>query len=555
MMKSLKKALSLLLALALTVSLSACSQSSGSGSSGSTAASTAASSGPSAAAGTQASAEKPTAAAEQKANKKDTLVIAAPQIPKAMIPFNPEQFIGQDDALLPVNIFETPFRLNPDGTISPWIATEYSWSDDGKDLTLTIRDDVHFSNGDPMTVDDVVWSIDTTANSRYGRQNFTCFDSIEKVDDTHCVIHMTDYYPAILKILAQRMASIMSQKYYEEVGLEGYLEKPLGTGPYLMGDWDPKDHLVFEINENYWNKEHMPFYKQITLKQLNDANTQMLALENGEIDVLLYAPISPLLKLPENSGISYSIAPAGTVLKMFFNANSGGIASDVRFRQAIAHAVNRDEINIGVYEGQANIAEAGVGSFFGGFPDAGTYTRPLEFDPEKAKELLKELNYNGEEFVITVQSGKKDELSAQIIQGQLMNIGINCTIKALDSASYSALTKLETGWDARVHSNTYSAIDLGQMTSFTYRYHQESSPNTYYASPINEEYEKLVWDSLKVSTEEERKEIFAKAISIQNEQVIEFGMIEDFSVCAYHDYVEGVVSCPMQAVFYLNDWH
>ena len=552
----MKKLFSTLLILSMTFALTACGGSS-SGSSSETTAPAAHISGIQNST-TQTGAATEAATTEEKIideNKKRELVVSAATEGKSFVAWDPDTNMSSACIPFALQVYETPFKLTPTGAIENVLATGYEWSDDACHLTLHLRDDVYFSNGDHMTGEDAAWSLDMTAKSKIGKTLWTNYDSCEQVGDYDVVINLTAPNAYLLNTLAGRLACIYDKKYYDQVDLAGYIEHPIGSGPYKLVERVLADHQTYEVNENYWNKEEgLPFYEKITLKYLSDSNTQMLALENGEIDVLLQASISPFLKLGENSPITYDATSASSVLAIQFNQH-WGLTANEDFRKFLQVAINREEINLGVYEGLAEVTDTYGPTLLSGCPDPGTYTPVPEHDSEKAKQMLKDMGYNNEEFIMACQSGTKAEQACVIIQGQLLNLGVNCTVKALDQASYNALQKLPEGWNTSMRSAAIPSMDMDSMrTNLSYD-QLEINGRDYIYVERSEELEEIFKKTMETADNEERKALFAQATSYCNEHAYYLPLINEFTVIGYNKNVKGVHAYPVDGLIYYKEWY
>ena len=566
----MKKFLSLILAGAMVLSLTACS---GSGSSGTSAPAASQAAAPAAQETTKAALNTEVKNAASGAGqtlvtettpapsaqvdvstKKSELVVATTAEPDVFMPFDDRAANTNDDSILLQNVYECAFRLMPDGSLTPWLATGYDWSEDGKDLTVHFRDDVYFSNGDPMTADDVVFSWTNAQAERSVRSLWgNYFVGVEKTGDYDVTVHMSNPYPPVLVAgVSGRSGGVANKKLYEEIGADAYRANPVGTGPYKLTEAVTADHMTFEINENYWG-EKKPFYKKITLKFLTDQNTQILALETGDIDVLLNCGLSQVLKLDPNGKHGYETAFTAGCMSLSLNCNET-VTKNKDFRKALQYAINREDINTVVYEGLSQVTDIPYPPFFTDVPDEGTYTPVPEYDPEKAKEYLAKSGYNGEEFVLACQAGKKAETGAQIIQGQLINIGINCSVKALDSASNRAMLNSGTGYNANAFDTVQTAMDISLCAGNSTKYARETGTQNV-TIPDDPEMDEWVYALIAESDSAKRKELGAKILSRVNEEAYSIPLILEYNVSAWDKSVEGIKSRPYTGLYFFSEWY
>lgn len=555
----MKKLVSALLASALALSLTACAGSSSSGGSGAaeTTEKTTLSqnvTNANAGGGLSTTASESSGSTQSSENKKKELVVATTAEPDVYFSFDDRSSNTNDDSILLQNIYECAFRLMPDGSLQPWLATGYEWSEDGLTLTVHFRDDVYFSNGDHMTADDVVFSWNnvqnaTSVKSLWGRQ----YETTEKVGDYDVAIHLSSpYMPVLVAGVSGRSGGIVNKAKFEELGVEGYTQTPIGTGPYVLTEVKKADHMTFERNENYWG-DKKPFYEKITLKFLADANTQILALETHDIDVLLNCNLSPVLKITDPD-IGYETAFAAGTMQMMLNTVKGP-NTDINFRKALQYAINREDINTVVYDGLSEITDLPIPPFFTDCPELDTLGAQYpQYDPEMAKEYLAKSGYNGEAYVLACQSGKKAEIAAQVIQGQLINIGINCEVKALDSASHRTLIQTDTGWDAAPYDVVQTAMDVSVASSYSNVYQLDTGTKVL-TTMADEEMDDLVAQLNAAVDSETRKELGAKIYTKVIDQVYAIPLIYEYNVSAWYKNVEGVKSRPYTGLYFFDEWY
>jgi peptide/nickel transport system substrate-binding protein len=457
-----------------------------------------------------------------------------------------------DEAPILHNVYETPIKLMPDGSHEPLLATEWAVSADGRDYTLRLRDNVRFHNGKNMTAEDVAFSLNGAAKTVGGRTLLINYDTAEVIDEKTVVVHLTSPYAAFLNSLSSRFALVVDKDYFDQVGIPGYHAAPVGTGPYRFVERVSGNHISLKANEDYWGG--VPPIKNITYRVMTDANTQMLALENGEVDVLLNGNISQLVRLPENSPVKWASTEAAQIQSVNINCAKGpGVNKD--FRKALQYGINKKDIIAGVMEGKADPTDIYMAKSFSGRPDDGTF-RTVSYDPEKAKEYLKSSGYKGEVFLLATPSGGKDEQVAQIIQGQLIELGINCALNALDAVSFMNFTTYGTGdYGASIRAGGVSILDAdGLWTLFNGSMKLIGTFDTGWilASPKMAE---LTEAGRSENDPEKRKMIYAEVCDINTEEVYIIPIYCGLSIVAYNQGIQGVVPRALTGLYYFNDWH
>jgi peptide/nickel transport system substrate-binding protein len=475
--------------------------------------------------------------------------VAAAAEPDSFFPFDPNSGTNMDEVPILHNVYETPIKLMPDGSHEPLLATEWSISEDGKDYTFKLREDVYFHNGKKMTAEDLAFSLDGAANISAGRIQLANYLKTEVVDGNTVVVHLSAPFAPFLNAIAGRYALVVDKDYFEKVGIPGYQAAPIGTGPYKFMERRSGDHITLAANESYWNGA--PPIKNITYKFMTDGNTQMLALENDEADVLLNANITQVMQLPKDGVIKWEATEASSIQSLVINCAKGP-GADKNFRKALQCGINKQELILGVMEGMADPIDIFMAKSFSGRPDDGAY-KTVPYDIEKAKEYLKTSGYRGEEFLILTPAGGKDEQAAQIVQGQLIELGINCTLSAVDAVSYMQVYAYGTGeFGAAIRATGVSLVDADGL----WMVYQSDILDTSYDRGVHSEKMDELLVLGRVSTDpEKRKAIYAEISDIVTEEAYQIMLFCNLSVVAYNKDLKGVVPRMLTGLYFFNDWH
>ncbi len=335
-------------------------------------------------------------------------------------------------------------EIDDNGNTVPNIATSWSISPDGKDWTFKVRRGVKFHNGDPLTAEDVAFSIkhfaakeSTNPWSPYLTNSMV---SCEATDKYTVVYKANKAEPAL--VVPFSITRILPKDYFEKDGMENYRKNPIGSGPYKFVKLVSKTSCEFERNEQYWGKK--AGFKRIIDLQVPEESTRIAMLKRGEIDVLGGLSYDNIVAL-KNEG--YQTRPAGlaTLSNLSFVGtwlpNYKGPTSDIRVRQALSYAINRPEICKTFYKG---LAKPG-GHWF--YDEHGWGWDPKwkadPYDPEKAKALLKEAGYpdkfSAPEVVINVVTGGTVPDYMQIIAGYWEAVGVKTKINIMDANPWAGM--------------------------------------------------------------------------------------------------------------------
>ena len=477
--------------------------------------------------------------------QKDSAILATSGEPTRFFPCGADGSNGNDYLVLN-NIYDTLVFLDADGTIQPCLAREWSVSEDGLCYTFHLQEGVTFHDGTPLTAEDVVFTYDLSVQNSTGKALIINYDRAEAVDDSTVNIYLTAPYAAFLNGCASRAGGIISKAYYEQAGEDGYQSAPIGTGPYKFVSAVSGDTITLEAYEGYWREPAA--IKTIYIKTMTDASTQIIALENGDIDAIRSPSISSCLNLNEASGATWASADSAGRVTMYISANSGQPGENADFRKAVQSAVNKEDVVQGATEGYATIIDIDMCPSYSGHPSG---YQVVEQDVEKAKEFLASSGYNNEEFQIIVEAGTVSDTTAQIIQAQLMEIGINCTINAVDTPTFNDLWYAGT-FDAMIRNTSSSLLDADGFLN----YFMATEAN--YAQTLNNQYPRTqeIYDlgmEAREAQGDARKELYLQMVDICTEEAYEVPLFSNPSTMAYRSALQGMKVYPL-GVVYFYDW-
>lgn len=337
---------------------------------------------------------------------------------------------GGDDNIVLANVYDNLLCLENDGSLSNSLAENYEISADGTTYTFYLRKGVKFTNGAPLTAEDVVWSIQKGSEGPLGGALFINYKECKIVDENTVQIILNAPYAAFPYCVASRLGGIACKAYWEEVGDDGYMKNPVGTGPYKLKEFAQDDYIVLEANEEHWRG--VPKIKTVRVELVKDINTMVLGLQNGDYDVMGKPSIEIVSRFTKDENILTDVADSTGRISLYMNAWSG-IGLDINFRRAVQYAIDKEEINIAVNNGEAILLDVDLCPMYAGYPTTGINV--IKKDIEQAKKYLAASSYKGEPWSIMVQVGTDLETAAKVIQAQLMAIGINCQVEAIDNVT------------------------------------------------------------------------------------------------------------------------
>ena len=368
------------------------------------------------------------------------------------ITLDPAMVDNNIDIWLLNNLYDQLVRLNPkDNTFEPGLATSWTASADLKTYTFTLRDGVKFSDGTLLKASDVKFSLDRARDpkqSSFFNFSLSPIASIDAPDDKTVVIHLTDPSAAILAPLAMFNASVVSQAYFEKVGADAFASAPLGTGPYVLKEWDKGTSVLLEANPNYW-EPGLPKTKQVEFVTVPDDNTRILQLQSGEIDAMEYVPLSRVTELQNDPNVTVDLFPSTFVQSLLMNTRAAPF-DDINARKALAAATDYDAILKVVTFGLGTVANSYMSASTPMYDKAAT---AIPFDLDKAKAYLAQSKTpTGFSFTMTIVGDDQTDIAlATAVQAMYAKIGVTVNIEQVDQG---------------VRSDKYNKADFQMLTSY-----------------------------------------------------------------------------------------
>ena len=384
---------------------------------------------------TLASALLPLAAAAQ-AGSAGTLVIGFGQAPRHL---NSAVQSGVATGVPAAQIFASPLRFDKDWNPEPYLAESWSFQDDGKSLLLKIRAGATFHDGKPITSEDVAFSIMTIKANHPFQAMFAPVEKVDTPTPQIAIIRMNKPHPAILLAMAPPFAPIIPKHIFgdgADVKTHPRNNLPVGSGPYKVVSFNPREAIVLERHAGYFFKDR-PHFERVIFRMISDNAAQSLALERGEVDLLPGSvTLSQFRQLSKAKEVVLSrkggeaIGPLGWLA---FNLKRKPF-DDVRVRQAIAHAIDKDFIVKSLHQGNTKVATGPIA------PGSPFYTDKVErypLDLKKAAALLDAAGLkpdgSGKRFAMTLDflpnTPDNAQTIAEYLRPQLKKIGIEVTVR------------------------------------------------------------------------------------------------------------------------------
>jgi peptide/nickel transport system substrate-binding protein len=371
-----------------------------------------------------------------------TLTVAMGAQPSTLNPYG--GISGVSGKMLKQSV-ETLVELNKK-TLEPQPLLATSWEvPDEQTYKFTLREGVKFHDGtdfDAEAVKFVFEYILDEENASPAASYFDRVESVEVVDEYEVVFHLSEPFGVFLANLAQR-GYIMSPTAIQGMTLEEMDVSPVGTGPFKIVQWIRDDRVVFERYDDYW-QEGLPYLDELVYKVLPDDTVKMIALRTGEVDLTDNVPATEVATIQRDEKLAFASIPSTGYRSIYLN-NAAPPFDDVRLRQALAWAVDRDEL---IRLGSLGVGTPAYGSIA---PPQWAYDptfKPFKRDLEKVQELLTEAGVpDGFSFTIKVANSPDEIRMVEVLQQQAAEAGIDVE---LIIGEYTALrsTVIEGDYDA-----------------------------------------------------------------------------------------------------------
>ncbi|MEZ3462825.1 MAG: ABC transporter substrate-binding protein [Lachnospiraceae bacterium] len=409
------------------------------------------------------------------------ITIGIPQDLDSLVP-SLSQGAGTQEILY--NIYEGLYKPDSEGNLVPAVASDYTMSEDGLVYTFTLRDGIKFHNGNPVTVEDVKYSIETCAGLNGGEPVISAFSNIESVeapDDGTVVITLKESSSPFMAILSTVEAAIVP------ADADDLQTNPVGTGPYRFVSRSLQENVVLERFDDYWGEP--AHIKDITLKVLADSDSIVMNLEGGAVDLVARVSTQQAAELGDDFEVLEGTM--NLVQAMYLN-NAAAPFDNEKVRQALCYAVNKQEILDFVSEGKGTPVGSSMFPAFGKY-----YVEELNdlytTDLEKAKALLAEAGYpDGFSFTMKVPSNYQQHVdTAQVVAEQLKQINVTANIELIEWETW-----LNDVYQGRDFEATLVGVDASTLTAGAMLSRFRSDAHNNFVNFSNEEYDAAYREAL-----------------------------------------------------------
>ncbi|WP_350344390.1 peptide-binding protein [Proteinivorax tanatarense] len=452
-------------------------------------------------------------------------------------------------------MFDGMMRRDHEFELVPHLATDWDISDDDLEITFNLRDDVLWHDGEQFTAHDVEFTFSTMMDPDYPGVrggNFTAIEEIEIIDDYEIKFYLSEPFGPILNNLAFSIIPkhIFIDQVEEDVSEldahpanRGRTQPVIGTGPFVWGEWVDGEYVRLGRNENYWMDDEYPFVSEVLFIDVQDSEAQMRALEQGDINMAALTPEEREHIMDEkgpegDNTLKFEIIDDLGYTAIQYNHREDAFGegkvnpfTDVKVRQAITHAFNRQQIIDQILDGQGYLMHSHFPRSSWAYSE--DHVTKFDYNPERAEELLDEAGWkevdgsdyrhlDGDidnqklEFTLLTHPENNIRVDMQVIaQEQLREVGVKADPELVE-------------WQTFLNNH----IDVGEFHAAILGWNLGSDPdpyNIFHSDNIdtgfnhigyeNEDVDRLIEQGRYAVDPEERAEYYAELQQIMSEDL------------------------------------
>lgn len=431
------------------------------------------------------------------------------------------------------------------GEVVPCLAESWEFSDDGKTLTFHLKEGVTFHDGTPFNAEAVKKDFEfARPNPNFSNQAAVVnIESIEVVDEYTVTFHYPNAYFAYLLEFCYPETMILVSPEVLEDGNYQSMNGVVGTGPYIYDEIVDGEYVRFVRNENYWGEQ--PYYDEVIVKYIPDASARLQALQSGEIDLIYGSALlswddyEQATSLPNMEG---AVAESDSKTRNLV-LNASGTLSDLRLREAIAYAIDKEALSEGLTYGEEAPADH---LFQDGIPYTDVeYNVTRTYDPDKANELLDEAGWmmnestgirekDGQVLTLKYTYDSSDALNkslATAVKSQLASVGIEVETEGQE---------MMTWWQEGVAGN-YDLIMWNTEQPYTCPYNYfvpmlSRSPHVPSLAGVegSDEFLSLISEFRTTNDTDRVQEIFDQLLNFDNDNVIDLPLLHVKDMVVYN---------------------
>jgi len=334
---------------------------------------------------------------------------------------------GNGDNFANELIYQPLVRPDPFGSdaLVPGIADRWTISPNGLEYSFHIRDNARWANGEPVTADDVKFSLDRFGNPKLNQflpSMAIGYKATQVIDSHNVVVHLTQPVSAMLYNIGFWVGFIYPKKPVEQQG-KAFFNKPIGSGPFMVENWTPGSSITFVRNPYYW-ETGKPYLDEVKYLYATDDNSRMLALRSGQVQAVDGVPFEQVDTFRSNPKVYLQFTKTPYFEDVSLNHRKPYF-TDLNVRQALQYAIDKESINKEIFAGTGTIPNSCLPQLK--YDGTNQQVQPYAYDLAKAKQLMSKSSYpSGFETTLQYPAGfAYYSKLALVLQSEWDQIGVN----------------------------------------------------------------------------------------------------------------------------------
>ena len=355
--------------------------------------------------------------------------------------WDPNQRFTPDAQSLFKAVFDQPLDQDPHLKLVPHLVTKWELSADGLTMPVELRADASFHDGSKLTADDFRYTFFERIKSTQGldiANSWRKVQDIEVVSPTRAIMHFSSPAPTAPVWLAFLGSYVVPKAYVEKVGAQAFAQKPIGSGPYKLVEWEVNSRIVLERNDQYWGPK--PAIRRVIVQIIKDPSARVAAVQSGQVDLAVNLPVREAVRLKGEPKLAAELDPITRIILLQVRNDLG--FADQNVRLAAHHAIDKAALSRAFYNNAAvplsQLATPGTPGYMADFS--------FKYDPALAKQLLAKSGYSPQKpvkigFATTNGQFPSDYDIARAIGQMWQKVGIDADIQVIEYAKYFELNR------------------------------------------------------------------------------------------------------------------
>jgi peptide/nickel transport system substrate-binding protein len=357
--------------------------------------------------------------------------------------WDPNQRFTPDAQPIFKAVFDQPIDQDPQLKLIPHLFKSWDLAADGLSMAIELRDDVVFHNGDKMSTEDFRYTFFERIKSGVKLDTANSWKKVEDIvieSPVKATMKFSSPAPTAPQWMAFLGSYIVPKKYIETEGLDAFLKKPIGSGPYKLADYELNSRIVLERNDNYWGPK--PKIARVTIQIIKDPSARVAAIQSGQVDCTLNVPVREVQRFEKEAGFAAELNPITRVILL--QVRNDLAFADENIRLAAHHAIDKAALSKAFYGGAAVplsvVATPGTPAYLSDFQ--------FKYDPELAQQYLAKSSYGPDKpvkigFAATNGQFPSDYDIARAIVQMWKKVGIEANLEVIEYAKYFELNRAQ----------------------------------------------------------------------------------------------------------------